>query len=175
MSERDTIQKVLDKYPSLTLIEKDRLQERRQQFVPHIIYALNNTKWGYLIKTGGKVQDDIVVDKNTMHHYDCMTAIDNEKDSSIPEGFYRIRGMWKDQGPVPSKWKWGSVDDYTIPDLPIVDNIPDPEPPVDEPGEPNPVPTTVEERVSRLELELKRLNVMLNTITEAIENYLRTR
>lgn len=137
------VRSVLDKYPNLLTIPKDQLQARRQQFIPHIIDALNNPKWGYLIKSGGKVQDDIVVDKTNMHHFDCLSAVD---DASVPSGHYRITAAWKDQGVVPSQWKWGSINDYTVPPLPITDepDIPD------NPDVPNPPSNGLEAKVDTI-------------------------
>lgn len=128
---RQIVQSVLDKYSHALIIEKDRLAERRVQFIPHIIRALGNPKWGYLIKTGGKVQDDIVVDKTTMHHYDVLSAVDED-------GKYKITSVWKDQGIVPGKWKWGAVGEYLVAPLPNQEVEPDPIPNPDPIPEPNP-------------------------------------
>lgn len=154
---REIVQSVLDKYPNLLVIESDRLQERRVQFIPHIVTALNligkTSKWGYLIKTGGKVQDDIVVDKVTLHHYDCMTGVEEGKDK------YRIKAVWVNHGIIPGKWKWGKIGEHTVPPLPE-DEYPE-DPPVDPPDEPNPNPD-LEARIANLENDVERILSLLN-------------
>lgn len=145
------VQLVLDKYSMFTLIEKDRLAERRVQFIPHIIEALHNPKWGYLIKTGGKVQDDIVVDKTTMHHYDCLTAVDEG-------GKYRIKAVWKDQGIVPDKWKWGAIGAYEVKPF-IEDQYPDF--PDDNP-EDNPI--EISEKLDRIMTDIGRILRLLEKV-----------
>lgn len=143
------VQSVLDRYSELTLVSDAELEHRRRQFLPYILRALNNPDYGFLIKTGEKIQDDIICMRNRQH-LDCMTAVQES-------GKWRIRAAWKNQGLIQDRWKFGELSQYESKIQPPL--------PINQEPEPVPVPTPgdLEEKVNLCLTKLDQILDVLNT------------